>query len=77
MDLTQQIVEEQGLTTLMVTHSMQQALGMGTRTIMLYEGKVIFDVSGEERKKLNVKDLLDLFHKAAGQELDDDKLLLE
>lgn len=77
LDLTQQIVEEQGLTTLMVTHSMQQALELGTRTIMLYEGKVIFDVSGQERKKLKVKDLLDLFHKAAGQELDDDKLLLE
>lgn len=77
LELTQQIVEEQSLTTLMVTHSMHQALEMGTRTIMLYEGKVIFDVSGEERKGLQVKDLLDLFHKAAGIELDDDKLLLD
>lgn len=73
MKLTEDIVTEKGLTTLMVTHSLQQALHSGTRTIMLHEGKVIYDVSGEVRKKLTVPDLLKQF----GTAMDDDRLLLE
>lgn len=76
LDLTHEIVEETHLTTLMVTHSMHQALELGNRTLMLHEGQVVFDVSGKERKGLTVSDLLDLFHKASGLELDDDTLLL-
>ena len=76
LDLTREIVAENHLTALMVTHSMHQALDLGNRTIMLYEGRVVFDVRDEERKGLTVPDLLDLFHKASGLELDDDSMLL-
>jgi len=77
IDLTCQIIDENKLTALMVTHSMQQALEVGTRTIMLHEGKIVFDVEGEERKGLTVVDLLDLFKKnQQGEELSDDSLLL-
>ena len=77
IDLTCQIIDENKLTSLMVTHSMQQALEVGTRTIMLHEGKIVFDVKGEERKGLTVVDLLDLFKKnQQGEELSDDSLLL-
>ncbi|WP_372833349.1 ABC transporter ATP-binding protein [Pontibacterium sp.] len=78
MDITDQIVEEKKLTVMMVTHSMRQALDHGTRTIMMHEGKVMFDLAGEERGQYDVKDLLNLFAKARGdgEELDDDKLLL-
>ncbi len=77
LDLTCQIIDENKLTALMVTHSMQQALEVGTRTIMLHEGKIVFDVQGEERAGLTVVDLLDLFKKnQEGEELSDDSLLL-
>lgn len=77
IDLTNQIITENKLTALMVTHSMQQALEVGTRTIMLHEGKIIFDVSGKEREGLEVIDLLNLFKQSQeGEELSDDSLLL-
>ncbi|MBS0271623.1 MAG: ABC transporter ATP-binding protein [Proteobacteria bacterium] len=76
LELTREIVEDTHLTALMVTHSMQQALELGNRTLMLHEGRVVFDVQGEARKGLTVADLLDLFHKASGLQLDDDSLLL-
>lgn len=76
VDLTRQIVEEQKLTTLMVTHSMRQALDVGERTVMLHEGRVVLDVAGDERKGLTVEDLLHMFEKVRGEELDDDRLLL-
>lgn len=76
LELTHEIVEENHLTALMVTHSMHQALELGNRTLMLHEGRVVFDVEGEKRKGLKVSDLLELFHKASGLELDDDSLLL-
>ncbi len=76
LELTREIVEESHLTALMVTHSMHQALELGNRTVMLYEGRVVFDVRDEARKDLKVSDLLELFHKASGLELDDDSLLL-
>ena len=61
----------------MVTHSMQQALEVGTRTIMLHEGKIVFDVSGKERAGLSIVDLLELFKKNQhGEVLSDDSLLL-
>ena len=76
LDLTRSIVAEQKLTTLMVTHSMRQALDCGDRTLMLHEGRVVFDVAGPERKGLDVPDLLALFAKHRGQQLADDSLLL-
>ena len=79
MDISSQIIEEKKLTVMMVTHSMKQALEYGSRTIMLHEGKIIFDLSADERSRYEVKDLLDLFAQARndGEELDDDKLLLD
>ena len=64
-----------GLTVLMVTHSMKQALTFGTRTLMLHEGRIIFDVSEPERAGLTVTDLIDQFKKARGEEISDDRLL--
>jgi putative ABC transport system ATP-binding protein len=77
LDLTRRFVEGQKLTTLMVTHSMQQALDYGERTVMLHEGRVVFDVAGDTRKGLDVPDLLALFARQRGQALADDSLLLE
>ncbi|MEM9536414.1 MAG: ABC transporter ATP-binding protein [Cyanobacteria bacterium P01_E01_bin.45] len=74
--LTREIVEEQQLTTLMVTHSMRQALDLGDRTLMLHEGQVVFDVAGEERSRLDVPDLLRMFEEVRGEELANDSLLL-
>ncbi|WP_321502748.1 ABC transporter ATP-binding protein [Breoghania sp.] len=76
LELTCKVQKELGLTTLMVTHSMRQALDAGTRTVMLHEGKVVLDVKGEQRKGLGVDDLVDMFRKVRGQELEDDALLL-
>ncbi|WP_448954400.1 ABC transporter ATP-binding protein [Labrys neptuniae] len=76
LELTRKIVEEQKLTALMVTHSMRHALDYGTRTVMLHEGQVAFDLSAEQRKGLDVPDLLKLFSKVRGEQLDDDSLLL-
>ncbi len=75
LQLTAEIVGEQKLTTLMVTHSMAQALDVGDRTLMLHQGKIIFDVAGDKRQGLIVQDLLDMFHKTQGQELVDDSVL--
>jgi putative tryptophan/tyrosine transport system ATP-binding protein len=74
--LTQKIVDEQKLTTLMVTHSMRQALDHGDRIVMLHEGRVVLDVAGKERQGLDVPDLLALFAKHRGETLADDALLL-
>lgn len=74
--LTARIVAEHRLTTMMVTHSMRQALDVGERTVMLHQGKVVLDVAGEERKGLDVRHLLEMFEKVRGEEVDDDKLLL-
>ncbi len=76
LELTQKIVSENNLTCLMITHNMQSALDLGNRTIMMNQGKVVMDVSGEERKLLTVPDLLLKFKDAAGKELDNDRMLL-
>ena len=75
LHLTARIVAEKKLTTMMVTHSMRQALDVGERTVMLHQGQVVLDVSGEQRKGLDVPDLLAMFEKVRG-ELADDALLL-
>lgn len=76
LDLTARIVAENKLTTMMVTHSMRQALDVGDRTVMLHQGKVVLDVSGERRKGLEVADLLRMFEQVRGETLADDALLL-
>ncbi len=76
LKLTNDIVQETGVTTLMITHSMSQALQYGTRTVMLHEGQVVLDVSGEERSAMNIHDLVDMFAKVRGEQLDSDSLLL-
>lgn len=76
MGLTQKIVSERKLTTLMVTHSMRQALDYGHRTVMLHGGEIVLDVSGDSRKDLQVEDLIGMFRKMRGQTLDDDALLI-
>ncbi|PRD44375.1 ABC transporter ATP-binding protein [Phyllobacterium phragmitis] len=77
MELTQSLVNENRLTTLMVTHSMRQALDFGTRTIMLHGGSIVLDVAGDSRKTLGVEDLIQMFRRVRGQNLDDDALLME
>lgn len=76
LQLTDRIVRESKLTTMMVTHSMRQALDVGERTVMLHQGQVVLDVSGAERAKMDVTDLLHMFEKVRGEKLADDALLL-
>lgn len=76
LELTARIVDENHLTTMMVTHSMRQALDVGERTVMLHQGQVVLDVSGDERKGLEVSDLLTMFERVRGETLADDGLLL-
>jgi len=74
--LSDEIIREQKLTALMITHNMGDAIEYGNRLIMMHEGRIVVNVSGEEKKKLTRADLLDLFEKASGKHLDSDKLLL-
>ena len=76
LDATEKIVQRDKLTTLMITHNMRDAIAHGNRLIMMYEGRVAVDVSGEEKKNLTVEQLLSLFSKASGSDEADDKLLL-
>lgn len=76
MELTRKLVAENKLTTLMVTHSMRQALDYGDRTIMLHAGDVLLDVEGDQRKNLGVEDLIKMFRDVRGQNIDDDALLI-
>ncbi len=76
LELSDKIVEENHLTTMMITHNMRDAIAHGNRLIMMDAGHVVLDISGEEKKKLTVSDLLTLFSKASGAEANDDKLLL-
>ncbi len=76
LELTQQLIEEQQLTALMVTHNMRQALQLGNRLIMLHGGRVILDQSGEEKEKMSVEALLEQFYKVRGEEFVSDRMLL-
>ena len=76
LDATQRIVEKDNLTTLMITHNMRDAIAYGNRLIMMYDGRVVVDVSGEEKKNLTVERLLNLFSQVSGSDDADDKLLL-
>ncbi|HIY21045.1 MAG TPA: ABC transporter ATP-binding protein [Candidatus Flavonifractor merdigallinarum] len=76
LDTTEKIVDRDHLTTLMITHNMRDAIAHGNRLIMLYDGRVVLDIAGEEKKKLTVEDLLEQFTKVSGSDEADDKLLL-
>ena len=76
LDTTEKIVQRDRLTTLMITHNMRDAIAHGNRLIMMYEGRVAIDVSGEEKRKLTVEDLLAKFGQVSGSDEANDKLLL-
>ncbi len=76
LSLTDKLVGEGKLTTLMITHNMKDAIAHGNRLIMMNAGRIIFDVSGEEKKKLTVEMLLEQFSRASGQEFSSDRALL-
>lgn len=76
LQLTRDLVEQNHLCTMMVTHNMKAALDYGTRTIMMHDGRIILDISGDERKEMTVEKLIDLFGRRSGEELDNDRLLL-
>ena len=76
LKLTNEIITKQNLTAMMVTHNMRDAIDVGNRLIMMYNGQIIYDVKGAEKKKLTVEDLLHKFEKASGEEFANDRMLL-
>ena len=76
LDTTERIVGQDKLTTLMITHNMRDAIVHGNRLIMMYEGRVVIDISGEAKAKLTVEDLLEQFEKVSGSDEADDTMLL-
>jgi putative ABC transport system ATP-binding protein len=76
LQLTGKIIEEHQITTMMITHNMRDAIKYGNRLIMMYEGKIILDITGEEKKNLTIEFLLEQFEKVSGNELANDRMLL-
>ena len=76
LDLTEEMVAEQHLTALMVTHNMKDAISIGNRLIMMDDGRIIYDVRGDEKKKLTVEDLLHKFGEAGGGAFVNDRMML-
>lgn len=76
LELTEKIVAKDNLTTVMITHNMKDAIAIGNRLIMMNDGKIIYDVSGEEKKALTTADLLAKFKISSGDDLDNDRMLL-
>ena len=76
LEVTDRLIQENHLTAMMITHNMTDAIRHGNRLVMMKDGRVIFDVSGEEKKSLTVKDLLEKFSSASGEELNNDRMLL-
>ena len=76
LEATERIVAKDNLTTLMITHNMRDAIAYGNRLIMMYDGHIVVDVSGEEKKNLTVEQLLSLFSKASGSSEVNDKMVL-
>ena len=76
MEVTRTLVNQDQLTTLMITHNMRDAIEYGDRLLMMYGGRIVVDVSGEEKKNLTVEQLLNLFSQASGSDEVDDKLVL-
>ena len=76
LEATERIVSKDNLTTMMITHNMRDAIAYGNRLIMMYDGHIVVDVSGEQKKNLTVEQLLNLFSQASGSDEVDDKLVL-
>ena len=76
LEATEKIVNRDHLTTLMITHNMKDAIAHGNRLIMMKDGQVILNISGEEKKKLTVEDLLEKFNSASGEEFSNDRMIL-
>ena len=76
LEATDKIVGKDNLTTIMITHNMKDAIVHGNRLVMMHEGHIIYDVSGEEKKKLTVSDLLRKFEEASGSEFANDRMML-
>ena len=76
LEITEDIVNRNHLTTLMITHNMRDAIKHGNRLIMMHEGNIIVDISGDAKKNLTVEDLLELFNKASGKEFANDRTML-
>ena len=76
LDLTDKVANDAKLTTMMITHNLDHALKFGNRTIMMHEGRVILDIKGEERKNMNIATLLEMFGKASGAHMNNDRMLL-
>ena len=76
MEITKEIVKEHNITTMMITHNINQALQTGNRTIMLASGKIVLDLQGEAREKMTLPELLEAYKEKAGKVLDNDRMLL-
>jgi putative ABC transport system ATP-binding protein len=76
LTLTNEIIQAEKLTAIMITHNMKDAIKYGNRLIMMHEGRVVFDVAGEEKKNLQVSDLLAKFEQASGGEFANDRMML-
>ena len=76
LDITEQIVAKDNLMTVMITHNMADAIRVGNRLIMMHEGRIVVDVKGEEKKKLTIEQLLQLFEKSSGSQMTSDKVML-
>ena len=76
ISLTNSIVNREHITTLMITHNIQSALSCGNRTIMMDEGKIVLDISGEERQNMTIESVMDLFKQKRHKALDNDRMLL-
>ncbi len=76
LEITDKVVRDNHLTTLMITHNMRDAITYGNRLIMMNEGKIVVDVEGEEKKNLTIEDLMSLFTKASGSEFANDSAIL-
>ncbi len=76
LEISDKIISENSLTAMMVTHNMKDAIAHGNRLVMMHEGRVIYDVSGEEKKNLQVKDLLARFEEVSGDEFANDRMIL-
>ncbi len=76
LEITNKLVTENHLTTLMITHNMHDAIAYGSRLIMMHEGHIVVDVSGKEKQKLTIPQLLGLFERASGSVMADDKVML-
>ena len=76
LNLARDIVSQEQITTMMITHNITSALSLGTRTLMLEQGKIVLDLSGPQREALDVAGLMELYRQKRGQELDNDRMLL-